>query len=367
MPIEFRCPQCMKLLRVGDDAMGKQAKCPACGATAQVPNSLVEPALPSPPSFSPPPPPASGNPFGPSGENPFSGGYTPPLAPASDNPYAAPLSGGESTAGVARPTKITINGVIEDGWSVFQKNMGMMLLTFFVEFVILQAVNIGTAIPMVLVQQAAQDELVMVAVALGRALLMVLVAVWLGGGRDLYFLQTAKGLSPSFSVMFTGHLVLLRRFLLVVIMLLANVVFFLPAVFAGVLTAAMAQDEDAGFIVGLGVAALCVVPWAWFALTYFQAWYVCLDQPVGVFEGMRVSGEITRGNRLSLFALGVIIGLLFFAGACACYIGLFFTAPLAYMMSIVAYMHMSGQRVAGASYVIPPRERALPAQPNFLT
>ncbi len=30
MPIEFRCLQCGKLLRTGDDTAGKQAKCPEC-------------------------------------------------------------------------------------------------------------------------------------------------------------------------------------------------------------------------------------------------------------------------------------------------------------------------------------------------
>jgi ribosomal protein S27E len=37
MAIEFRCTQCHKLLRIGDDAAGKQAKCPECGAILPVP------------------------------------------------------------------------------------------------------------------------------------------------------------------------------------------------------------------------------------------------------------------------------------------------------------------------------------------
>lgn len=37
MPFEFRCSQCGKLLRTGDDTAGRQAQCPECGALTQVP------------------------------------------------------------------------------------------------------------------------------------------------------------------------------------------------------------------------------------------------------------------------------------------------------------------------------------------
>jgi hypothetical protein len=46
MPIEFRCSQCGKLLRTGDDTAGRQAQCPECEAIGTVPT-----------------PPAGGNPF----------------------------------------------------------------------------------------------------------------------------------------------------------------------------------------------------------------------------------------------------------------------------------------------------------------
>jgi hypothetical protein len=37
MPIEFRCGQCGKLLRTGDDTVGRQAQCPECGSLTGVP------------------------------------------------------------------------------------------------------------------------------------------------------------------------------------------------------------------------------------------------------------------------------------------------------------------------------------------
>ena len=42
MPIEIACPQCKRLLKVPDVAAGKQARCPACQAIADVPITAVE-------------------------------------------------------------------------------------------------------------------------------------------------------------------------------------------------------------------------------------------------------------------------------------------------------------------------------------
>jgi hypothetical protein len=48
MPIEFRCGQCGKLLRTGDDTVGRQAQCPECGALSTIPSSSETPGTPPP-------------------------------------------------------------------------------------------------------------------------------------------------------------------------------------------------------------------------------------------------------------------------------------------------------------------------------
>jgi phage FluMu protein Com len=50
MAIEFRCSQCQRLLRTGDDTAGKQAQCPECGAITTIPaapDAIREPAIPA--------------------------------------------------------------------------------------------------------------------------------------------------------------------------------------------------------------------------------------------------------------------------------------------------------------------------------
>ncbi len=64
MAIEFNCTSCGRRLSVGDDAQGRQAKCPQCGAVMAVP--AVMKAEPSPPS----------------GGSPFAPGATPLTAPS---------------------------------------------------------------------------------------------------------------------------------------------------------------------------------------------------------------------------------------------------------------------------------------------
>jgi hypothetical protein len=98
MPIEFRCIQCQKPLRVSDDALGKKARCPQCG-TIQDPVSAEAPAV----SFPPAVPPAPANwsdrsaSSGAAPQNPFADSASTdnqnPFAEATHNPYEAPQSG----------------------------------------------------------------------------------------------------------------------------------------------------------------------------------------------------------------------------------------------------------------------------------
>jgi TM2 domain-containing membrane protein YozV len=43
MPIEFRCVNCRKLLRVADSDAGRRAQCPECGAVLTVPSATANP------------------------------------------------------------------------------------------------------------------------------------------------------------------------------------------------------------------------------------------------------------------------------------------------------------------------------------
>ncbi len=82
MAIEFRCTECQKLLRTGDDTAGKQAKCPECGGLMTVPSVSETPReIPSPPPETP--------------DSPFSAtGPEPSAAGDAENPYQSPTQYG---------------------------------------------------------------------------------------------------------------------------------------------------------------------------------------------------------------------------------------------------------------------------------
>lgn len=51
MAIEFRCTQCNKLLRTGDDTAGKRVKCPDCGTISEIPTPEIDLPIAPPPEL----------------------------------------------------------------------------------------------------------------------------------------------------------------------------------------------------------------------------------------------------------------------------------------------------------------------------
>jgi len=121
MPIEFRCTQCNRLLRTPDDAAGRKATCPQCGATLTIP-APGEGTTPPAGEPGPTPPASSGepSPFGPTvpppGSDEAAGPFGPSVPPPSagqpfgteggPNPYQSPTepSGYESQPAPAAGT-----------------------------------------------------------------------------------------------------------------------------------------------------------------------------------------------------------------------------------------------------------------------
>ena len=117
MAIEFRCPECRKLLRTPDGSEGREAQCPHCRAVAVVPPDAESDrgsswvgdrplgSLPDPSKVPPPLPPRDGDGerfpgIDTVGGSPFPG-YAPPVmnAPATEgsaagefNPYGSPVA-----------------------------------------------------------------------------------------------------------------------------------------------------------------------------------------------------------------------------------------------------------------------------------
>jgi hypothetical protein len=88
MAIEFRCNQCGRLLRTGEETAGRMAQCPECGSQTPIPFSTeAEPVQPI--DIEPPAAEVAGSPFsGSFGSSPF--GSRSERSQADENPYQSP-------------------------------------------------------------------------------------------------------------------------------------------------------------------------------------------------------------------------------------------------------------------------------------
>jgi phage FluMu protein Com len=343
MPIEFRCTNCEQLLRVPDDAAGKNARCPKCGALATIPSpgaaaGPVAPPPPMPPSIPPAMPPAS--PFGdaalPAGGNPFAADY--PAKP-SLNPYAPPSAGyAPPTLGV--PSLPVTNQRVEVGqiwnysWQIWQANLGLLVGVTLTVIAITYAVGIPVAILQTVLEQNDNKEGA-VAVAVIGNLFSNAVQMFVGIGQAMIALKLARQQPASFGDLFAGG----GRFLPVLGMMILAMLALI-----------------AGF-------ALCIVPGIFLLIMFWPCYYLVVEEKASVFESFSLAYTVTEGNRVTtllLWLLSIAVALL---GLLAFCIGIIFAAPLITMLWATAYLMMSGQLAAWPMQAAPGYGAAAPQMP----
>ncbi len=357
MPIEFRCSQCNRLLRTRDDTAGKQAKCPECGTVLTIPTPGEPPQTPPAPPGGPPTPPAAppvagpappeggdhGSPFG-TLEPPAAGGhspFSPGATPADENPYASPHDytvGGPAGAApaVARgrivPSRIEVGDVFGRAWAIYREQWTMCLGLVLVAWLISTGVNfVAGMIPIV------------------GPIASALFSVWIYVGVAIGLLRIARGQETTIGDVFNGGPYFARIFfasLLYGLMLLAVFgILFVPGLTV-VMLALRGGDEAMIVLTSVGVGLLCSIPTAVLALMYSQFYYLIIEQDAGILDSLRLSKEITSGNKLTLLAIWVLLGLVNLAGALACCVGLLFTTPFVALANVVVYLAMTGQPTA---------------------
>ncbi|MDR2117996.1 MAG: hypothetical protein LBP25_00460 [Tannerellaceae bacterium] len=95
----------------------------------------------------------------------------------------------------------------------------------------------------------------------------------------------------------------------------------------------IAPDGNAVIALAMLLAALCLsLPSIYFSIRFmfYQAFIV--DEDAGIIESLQKSWQITKGQTLPLFLLGIVALGLILAGAFACGIGIFIAVPLIYLM-----------------------------------
>ena len=299
MSIEFACSQCGKRLRVGDDAAGKHARCPSCGAVQAVP-AMHEPAGPISSLQS------SSQPV--------------------DNPYEAPASAAwqlhPQGTRAFEPTRFDAGDVFDRSWTIFKSQFGLILGAS----VILFACYLPLACVAFIVfgalsgpqgQPPPHPERLFGAFFVIWPILF-LFDTWLQTGFAILMLKIGRGEPAEFSDLFSGGRfwpqVLLARFLMFVAVGIGELFCFIPGVIA--------------------------------ALMFSQAMYLVVDQRQRGLESLRLSSTITNGNKLNILLLVLIMMVVSFLGQLACCIGTIPAFGLINLMWAVAYLMMTGQPTA---------------------
>ena len=358
MAIEFRCTQCDKLLRTGDETAGKKAKCPECGTVVTVPEKTAgggQSSTPAGGASSPPAssmdslygsgvsPPSSGATPDPQAGNPFASGqgagggtnpYTSPTAPLG-HPVAAataPLAAG--------PVQIEVGDIFSEAWRLFSDNLGNCLLAMLMMTLVSMAVGVvflifffGAIAIGGGAGGGAGAALAIVVVPVGMVVL-ILFGNWIQAGILSFILRLARGEDPGVGEVFSG-----ARWLL-------------PVTGANLLV---------GLIVSVGMM-LCIVPGVIFGLMFSQCLFLIIDRNVPVMDALSQSRELVFGHKMNIFLVHLLMaGVLILAGCVP--FGTFFATPFVWLISAVIYLRLTGQPLGQKTMIpVPPA----PATPPHL-
>ncbi|MGH7298757.1 MAG: YciC family protein, partial [Polyangiaceae bacterium] len=240
------------------------------------------------------------------------------------NPYAPPQAAPppvQTSNAQGAPQPWAVGEVISLGWERFKQNWVVLVFSYLLVTVILQAASRVT----VLILGDATPDLQSPEYwgGIGASTLVTqvfnayfqpgLIRIWVGA---------ARGQTPSFGTLFTGH----DR--------------FLPMLALTFLTS---------IVVGFGFLLL-IVPGVILSLGLYIAPYYLVDARIGPIAAMKASWGASSGQKGDLFLLalaGVGLALL---GIVMCFFGILATFPLYSVAVAAVYTRMSGIGVAPSMY-----------------
>lgn len=347
MPIEFRCTQCNKLLRTGDDTAGKQAKCPECGAVMTVP-------LPDQAAV-PPSQPAGGF----EAASPFASPSS-PVAPDSMNPYQSPAGLGPephsfAPPGEIRPTRIEFGETFSRTWSVFSDRWLEGVGAAFIYFLILFAMSIAMQVVNSAVVAAIPDRAVAFALVLLSQFVFQVFALWLMLGVQLFTLGIVRGEEARFGLLFAGG-----RFLLTALLcyILVQIIVAGPAALVVAACYLTGMRLEPAILCGL---PLLIIPGWIFAMMFLQSQIFIIDRNVGAIEALSLSRDVMVGNKAMAFVILLVAVIL----ACiftfiTCFLGILVAGPYVIILSIVIYLGVTGQPTMVDHYTMPQQQPGTP-------
>lgn len=332
MSIQFNCSQCGQLMQTPDESAGKRARCPACQAVVDVPESAatevetVRSAYRPPQEFDP----------------------DPAKKVSPDVPLSSDLQGALFGSPIEpRPYKITLDDMFQRTWTIFTNRLGVCLLFALLLFGLNGTVSVLTFVINFSTQILATYLKTMWLMFVGQGFSQILSIVfqsWLQAGAMLYMLNLSRYGHASFNDTLRGYRYMWRSLLFQVIVI--ALVYGIPSLLGiGGFVAVANQAEPVWIVAGFAPSILIGLPLiVWFTMNWYLTIPFIVDRDLPLLKAMKESQRFMRGNRLIVFAGGAVLGLaaLLFIVITLCF-GLVFVIPLVMLFSSVVYLLATGQ------------------------
>lgn len=167
-----------------------------------------------------------------------------------------------------------------------------------------------------------------------------LVSTFLSLGATRIGLNIVDGKAFNAGMLFSGGQFFIRAVIAAILFTVMIFVACIPLIFCLV-----------GSRGEFGLAALVMIPTLvviiYLSLRFGFYLFAIVDKDLGAIEALQYSSRITTGQRLILFGMSFVMGLIIIAGLLALIIGVIFAIPVAMLSWVVGYRWLQyGRRVA---------------------
>jgi len=167
-----------------------------------------------------------------------------------------------------------------------------------------------------------------------------LVSIFLSLGATRIGLNIVDGKAFNTGMLFDGGQFFIRAVIAAILFTVMMIIVCLPLIIS-----LFSAHGDFG-IVGL-VFIPTIVAIIYLSLRFGFYLFAIVDKDLGAIEALQYSSRITTGQRLILFGMSFVMGLIIIAGLLALIIGVIFAIPVAMLSWVVGYRWLQyGRRVA---------------------
>jgi hypothetical protein len=221
----------------------------------------------------------------------------------------------------ARGYEVDIGGTISRGWALYKANFGIC---------------VGATFLVLLCQQAAGF------IPILGIILSLMVQGPLMAGLYNFFIRLVRGETPGIGDAFTGFGQGFWRYCgTFLLMILLVYVWFIPL---GVVAIFVPANTTAFIVAMLTLGLIGLAGAVYVGVAFIFAMALSADLQLGPWDALRVSRRVVSKRWFSLFGLAILAGLLSALGILGCFIGIIFTMPILFVVTMLAYEDIFGVR-----------------------